>query len=298
VSVTVIVGILIATGGTYLALTERASSGNSPTAEESSDGESSPKFSIPRSVVYQAAIFVGLAILGLSHASHYEPLPRSILAGGMRGTVFGLGACLTLAGAIGVVFSSTARAVVLSAAILGTGGATVLGVSGNAIVGGLLLAGAALCGWWLHAYLPGKSATKHPQKDDRANIETAIERALNDDSPSTPEPLLASVAVVLFCWILGSTLQLAVEEGTGSKTAMSGSSRALPRPAFDGSARQNTGDRPGMTNATETTASKSSRDDTLFWCAAGLLAATIGLGYSRAECKFDTPQAAETDNSV
>ena len=297
-SVTVIVGILIASCGTYFALTERASSGNSPAAEESSDGESSPRFSIPRSVVYQAAIFVGLAILGLSHASHSEPLPRSILAGGMRGAVFGLGACLTLAGAIGVVFSSTARAVVLSAAILGTGGATVLGVSGNAIVGGLLLAGAALCGWWLHANSPGKSAANHSHKDDRINNETAIERALNDDSPSTPEPLLASVAVVLFCWILGSTLQLAVEEGTGSKTAMGGFSRALPRPAFDSSAQRNASNGPGMTNATESTANQSSRDDTLFWCAAGLLAATIGLGYSRAESKFDTSPAAETDNSV
>ena len=221
-----------------------------------------------------------------------------MLTGGMRGIVFGQGACLVLAGAIGVVFSSTARAVVLSAAILGTGGATVLGVSGNAIIGGLLLAGAALCGWWLHASFHSKSAANHSQPGDRENNETAIERALNDDLQSTPEPLLTSVAIVLFCWILGSTLQSAVEEGTGSKMVMSGSSRALPRPAFDSSAQQNASDGPDVTNATDSTSTRSSRDNTLFWCAASLLVATIGLGYSRAESKFDTSPAAEADNSV
>ena len=297
-SVTEIVGILLAAGGMYFALIERASSGNSPVEKETSDGESSPKFSISRSAVFQSAIFAGLAILGLSHSSCAELLPRSMLTGGMRGIVFGQGACLVLAGAIGVVFSSTARAVVFSAAILGTGGATVLGVSGNAIIGGLLVAGAALCGWWLYASFHSKSAANHSQPGDRENNETAIERALNDDLQSTPEPLLTSVAIVLFCWILGSTLQSAVEEGTGSKMVMSGSSRALPRPAFDRSAQQKASDGPDVTNATESTSTRSSRDNTLFWCAAGLLVATIGLGYSRAESKFDTSPAAEADNSV
>ena len=89
VSVTEIVGILLATGGMYFALTERASSGNSPVEKETSGGESSAKFSIPRSAVFQSAIFAGLAILGLSHSSCPELLPRSMLADGMRGIVFG-----------------------------------------------------------------------------------------------------------------------------------------------------------------------------------------------------------------
>jgi hypothetical protein len=277
-----ILGILIATGGMYFSLTDRASSDKSPAEEESPTDASSPKFAIPRSVVYQAAIFVGLAILGLAHASHTEPLPRSVLADGMRGTVFYLGACLALVGAVGVVFSSNPRAVVLSAAILGIGGATVLGVSGNAIVGGLLLAGAALCGWWLHKNPQSKSTAKHPQQGEQPIDDTDIEQALSGNSQPTPEPLLTSVAVVLFCWILGSTLQSAVEEGTGSKAAMSGSSRALPRPAFEGSARHAI-DGSGKTDKSASISEKSSRDDTLFWCAAGLLAATIGLGYSRTE---------------
>lgn len=287
----------------YFSLTERASSDKSLAAKETLADAAPPKFAIPRSVVYQAAIFVGLAILGLSHTSHAEPLPRSVLADGMRGTVFYLGACLALAGAVGVVFSSNARAVVLSAAILGTGGATVLGVSGNAIVGGFLLAGAALCGWWLHRNPLTRSAARLPQQGDRANDETAIERALSGDSSSTPEPLLTSVTVVLFCGILGSTLQSAVEEGTGSKSAMSGSSRALPRPAFEVSAQQDRAqqdaiDGSGKTDASASKSKDLSHDDTLFWCAAGLLAATIGLGYSRADSGFDVSQAAETDDSV
>ena len=83
VSVTEIVGILLATGGMYFALIERASSGNSPVEKETSGGESSPKFLIPRSAVFQSAIFAGLAILGLSHSSCPELLPRSMLADGM-----------------------------------------------------------------------------------------------------------------------------------------------------------------------------------------------------------------------
>lgn len=278
-SVTVIAGILIAICGMYLSLAERSSEGKSEPRKEPTDDTSPARFVIPRSTIYQAVTFVGLAILGVSQASVPNSLARSILADGMRVTVFYLGACLTLAGAVGVVFSSTARSVVLSAAILGTGGATVLGVSGNAIVGGILLAGAALCGWWLHAGSRHPIGTTARTRDEPTDQGSTIERALSRGSQPVAEPVLTSVAVVLFCWVLTSTLQSAVQEGAGSTTTMTGSSRALPRPAFTATADSNHQLKSDDTVARNSGVSQ--RENALFWCAAGLLAATIGLGYPR-----------------
>lgn len=279
VSVTVIVGILIAVCGMYLSLSDGSPGQDSPIDKPSTGDDVPARFTMPRSTIYQAATFVGLAILGVSQASVPDSLSRSVLADGMRGTVFCLGACLVLAGAVGVIFSSTARSVVLSAAILGTGGATVLGVSGNAIIGGTLLAGAALCGWWLHS----TSEHRRPQSEQSGREQSprfaAIDQALSRDSKPVAEPLLTSVAIVLFCWILTSTLQSVVQEGAGSTTTMSGSSRALPRPAF-ATARASS-HQPKSDDVSATKSEASSRETALFWCAAGLLAATVGLGYSR-----------------
>lgn len=279
-SVTVIAGILIAACGMYLSLTERSSAHDAPIKKTPADDTSPTRFVIPRSMIYQGAIFVGLAILGISQASVPESLSRSILADGMRGTVFYLGACLALAGAVGVVFSSTTRSVVLSAAILGTGGATVLGVSGNAIAGGILLIGAALCGWWLHTTSQRRASPAVQPRDDQANQSSAIDRALTRNEQPVAEPLLTSVAVVLLCWTLTSTLQSAVQEGAGSTTTMSGSARALPRPAF---APIEDSNRQPKTDDVESKFAPSPRENALFWCAAGLLAATVGLGYSRSD---------------
>jgi len=281
VSVIVLVGILITIAGMYLALAEHDSDQDSAPEATKADDTTSQRFQITRSAVAQALIFIGLATLGLSHAATGESTGRSILADGMRGTVFYLGAGLSLAGAIGVVFSTSARGVVLSAAVLGTGGATVLGVSGNAIVGGLLLAGAALCGWWLHSQNEAISEVKAENDDVDSGFGAAD--AIATGSLRTPEPLLTSVAIVLFCWLLGSTLQAAVHEGTHLKVPMIGSSRALPRAAFSVDAQRDGGRVPGPTDQTVNSTPERFRDDALFWCAAGLLAATIGLGYSRIE---------------
>ena len=290
-SVTVLVGILIAIAGMYLALAEHGldqgfGSGETTSGETTVDDAASKRIQFTRPVVAQALIFIGLVTLGLSQADASGATGRSILADGMRGTVFYLGAALSLAGAIGVVFSTSARAVVLSAAVLGTGGATVLGVSGNAIVGGLLLAGAALCGWWLHVQNEVAEVVSEVEIDKgngSADATSGLDDAIATDLLSTPEPLLTSVAIVLFCWLLGSTLQGAVHEGTHLKVPMIGSSRALPRAAF-AVAGQPDGARDGAAaDQAENSSSERSRDDALFWCAAGLLAATIGLGYSRTE---------------
>ena len=280
-SVTVIAGILIAICGMYLSLAERSSTKNSEPAKETPDKSSPAGFAVPRSTIYPAVTFVGLAMLGISQASVPESLTRSVLADGMRGTVFSLGACLALAGAVGVVFSSTARAAVLSAAVLGTGGATVLGVSGNAIVGGILLVGAALCGWWLHTSSRHRTEPTDRSPDKQTDRYSVIERALPQDSQPVAEPLLTSVAVVLFCWILTSTLQSAVQEGVGSTTTMSGSSRGLPRPAFAATGDSNR--QPKTDDSATSKSAPSPRENALFWCAAGLLAAAVGLGYSRIE---------------
>lgn len=276
-SITVIAGILIAACGMYLSLAERSSARDAPIKKTPADDTSPARFTIAHSMIYQGAIFVGLAILGISQASVPESLTRSVLANGTRGTVFYLGASLALAGAVGVVFSSTARSVVLSAAILGTGGATVLGVSGNAIVGGILLIGAALCGWWLHTNSQRRAGPATQPPDDQSS---AIDRALTQDVQPVAEPLLTSVAFVLFCWVLTSTLQSTVDEGAGSTGTMSGSSRALPRPAFAATGDSN--HQPKVDDVASKFA-PSPRENALFWCAAGLLAATVGLGYSRSD---------------
>jgi hypothetical protein len=293
VSVTVIAGILIAICGMYLSLAERSSTENSEPAKETPDKSSPAGFAVPRSTIYQAVTFLGLAILGISQASVPESLTRSVLADGMRGTVFYLGACLALAGAVGVVFSSTARSVVLSAAVLGTGGATVLGVSGNAIVGGILLTGAALCGWWLHTSSRHRTEPTDQSTDKQTDQHSIIEQALTQDSQPVAEPLLTSVAVVLFCWVLTSTLQSAVQEGAGSTTTMSGSSRALPRPAF--AATEDSNHQPKADDSATSKSAPSPRDNALFWSAAGLLAATVGLGYSRAGSEEECSLSPETE---
>ncbi|NQV23465.1 MAG: hypothetical protein HQ518_03765 [Rhodopirellula sp.] len=287
-SVTVVVGSLIAITGMYLSLTERTAHDSPkqdtpPKQDRDSETLGSTRWPVPGSIIFQSLIFIGLAILGLAHSATGELPVVSVLSPGTRGSVFYLGATLTLAGAIGVVLASTARSVALSAAILGTGGATVLGVAGSAITGGFLLAGAALCGWWLHAESRSRVDSTSSPPNGQTSQPSVMDRALNRDSNSIPEPLLTSVAIVLFCWVLGSTLQSAVEEGTGSNAAMRGSTRALPRPAFDASAKRNTTSSNENGNVNVTHSHSSSRDNALFWCATGLLAATIGLGYSRAE---------------
>ncbi len=293
-SVTVLVEILIAIAGLYLALAEHDSGKDSAARKTTADDPTSPRFQITRPAVAQSLIFVGLATLGLSQSDASESTARSILADGMRGTVFYLGACLSLAGAIGVVFSTSARSVVLSAAVLGTGGATVLGVSGNAIVGGLLLAGAALCGWWLHSQ--NEAASKATQEEDQESSESGAVGSIATGPLRTPEPLLTSVAIVLFCWLLGSTLQAAVHEGTHLKVPMIGSFRALPRAAFSIDAQRDGGRVPGPTDQAVNSSPERSRDDALFWCAAGLLAATIGLGYSRTARKNERSLSAEVEH--
>ncbi len=280
-SVTVLAGILIAIAGMYLALAEHDSNQDSAREERKTADKSLRKFPVTRLAVAQTLIFIGLATLGLSQSNASESTGRSILADGMRGTVFYLGACLSLAGAIGVVFSTSARAVVLSATVLGTGGATVLGVSGNAIVGGLLLAGAALCGWWLHSQNEAASKEKLDKDIEQTDSGSGVEVSITTGPLRTSEPLLTSIAVVLLCWLLGSTLQAAVYEGTHLKVPMIGSSRALPRAAFSVDAQRDGGRVPGPTDQTVNSTPERFRDDALFWCAAGLLAATIGLGYSR-----------------
>ena len=279
-SISAFVGILIATSGVYLALTRMTFSHQPSSRVENSAIPISPRFSIPHTAVYQTLVFVGLAMLGISHAATGELATASAFAGGVRSSVFYLGAGLALAGAIGVVFASKGKTVALSAAILGTGSATVLGVSGNAVAGGFLLAGAALCGWWLH-HQSQRSVGATLTDLDESHDNSVIEHALSDGQQSIPEPLLTSITVVMFCWILGATLQSAIVEGTDAKSAMSGSVRALPRPAFNVETRQ----------------TESSRDDLLFWCAAGLLAAAAGLSGSRSggDCNFPCPaDSAET----
>ncbi len=281
VSITVFAGILTAICGIFLSLAERSSTQNSQPENRSTDNTSPASFAVPRSVIYQAVTFIGLAILGISQSTVPDSLTRSIFADGMRGTVFYLGASLALAGAVGVVFSSTARSVVLSTAILGTGGATVLGVSGNAIVGGVLLTGAALCGWWLHKTSEHRGTPTEDLKKEHSRPSSAIEQALSQDSKPIAEPLLTSVAIVLLCWVLTSTIQSAVQEGAGITTAMSGSLRALPRPVFATTKSSSHQLENESESAAATNSEPSLRETTLFWCAAGLLAATVMLGYSR-----------------
>lgn len=288
VSVTVLVGILIAIAGMYLTLAEHDADQESDPEGTATANAILQRFPITRSAVAQTLIFIGLATLGLSQSAASESTGRSILADGIRGTVFHLGACLSLAGAVGVVFSTSVRAVVLSAAVLGTGGATVLGVSGNTVTGGLLLVGAALCGWWLHSQNETASKAEFVKDIDLAESDPGVADSITTGPLRTPEPLLTSVAIVLFCWLLGSTLQSAVHEGTYLKVPMIGSFRALPRAAFSVNAQRNGIPNTEATHHVENSSPERSRDDALFWCAVGLLAATIGLGYSRTDRKEPT----------
>jgi hypothetical protein len=219
VSATVLIGILISISGIYLSLSERSKEHKSGSAGGAARLVL-PRFSITRSAAFQSLVFVGLAILGLAHSTSgelasWELAGTTVLASGLRSSIFFLGACLALAGSIGVVFALTARTVALSVAVLGTGAATVLGVSGNVIVSGFSLAVAAICGWWVHRQIRLPFADTF-STNNKSGGDAEIERALSDDRRSLPEPFLTSVAIVLFCWILGATLQTAVVDGHNS----------------------------------------------------------------------------------
>jgi hypothetical protein len=303
VSATVLIGILISISGIYLSLSERSKEHKSGSAGGAARLVL-PRFSITRSAAFQSLVFVGLAILGLAHSTSgelasWELAGTTVLASGLRSSIFFLGACLALAGSIGVVFALTARTVALSVAVLGTGAATVLGVSGNVIVSGFSLAVAAICGWWVHRQIRLPFADTF-STNNKSGGDAEIERALSDDRRSLPEPFLTSVAIVLFCWILGATLQTAVVEGTGTTAGMSGSLRALPRAAFEVNAVQNQSSSPdsGNTTSTESAAASASSRDWSFWCAAGLLAAAVGLGYSRSEGDHNVLHLSEADESA
>ncbi|MDA0282588.1 MAG: hypothetical protein O3B86_04455 [Planctomycetota bacterium] len=281
-NVTVLAGGLLSICGIYLSLCERAAGKSRQADDAELERQPDPRIRISRAAMFHGLTFCGLAMLGLSHAATDELTRPSPLVSGSRGSIFFFGAVLTLAGAIGIVFAPTARLVVLSVAVLGAGSATVLGVAGNVIAGAIALAGAAVCGWWLHRQtrrlLSGGTAG-----NGLSTNESTISRSLDDGQRSTPEPLLTSVAVVLFCWILGATLQSAVVTEAEPKSGMSSSSRALPRASYKAAsthAGNSTSDRPEV-GPTIAASSSRSLDDSLFWCAVGLLVATVGLGYSR-----------------
>ena len=125
-SVIVTAGILISVCGIYLSLCERAAGHELPDNDAESGNPDQQRFPIPRATIFHALTFVGLAILGLAHAATGELTRMSVIASGMRGSVFFVGAGLALAGAMGAVLAATARMVALSVAILGFGAAAVL----------------------------------------------------------------------------------------------------------------------------------------------------------------------------
>jgi hypothetical protein len=301
VSVIVPAGILISICGIYLSLSERAA-GLEPPDNDTEPGEpAQQRFPIPRATIFHSLTFVGLAILGLAHASTDELTTSSAIASGTRGSVFFLGASLALAGAIGAVFAATARMVALSVAILGVGAAAVLGVSGNALAGAISLTVAAVSAWWLHIQSRNSTEGHSP---DHANMKSnsGIPQALSVGRQNIPEPLLTSVAIVMFCWILGTSLHSAIVEESGVKSGMNGSSRALPRAAYEVEPAMNQGqhvtnDAGGQPGSRELASMGLSRDDWLFWCAAGLLVMTVGVGYLRSDSDHDCVQAAEADEA-
>jgi hypothetical protein len=284
VSVIVPVGILISICGIYLSLSERAT-GHEPPDNDAEPGEpDQQRFSIPRGMIFHVLTFVGMAILGLAHASTGELTGKSAIASGMRGSVFFLGASLALAGAIGAVLAATARMVALSVAVLGLGSSAVLGVSGNVLAGAIALIVAAVSGWWLHIQSRNSSQGNSPDHQN-TNSDSGIPQALSFGRHNIPEPLLISVAIVMFCWILGTSLHSAVVEESRVKSGMNGSGQNV---ISDG------GGEPG---SRELASTGPSRDDWLFWCAAGLLVATVGLGYLRADSDYNRVHASEADEA-
>jgi hypothetical protein len=276
VSVIVPVGILISICGIYLSLSERAT-GHEPPDNDAEPGEpDQQRFSIPRGMMFHVLTFVGLAILGLAHASTGELTGKSAIASGMRGSVFFLGASLALAGAIGAVLAATARMVALSVAVLGLGSSAVLGVSGNVLAGAIALIVAAVSGWWLHIQSRNSSQGNSPDHQN-TNSDSGIPQALSVGRHNIPEPLLISVAIVMFCWILGTSLHSAVVEESRVKSGMN--------------------DGGGELGSKELASTGPSRDDWLFWCAAGLLVATVGLGYLRADSDYNRVHASEADEA-
>lgn len=301
-SVIVTAGILISVCGIYLSLCERAAGHELPDNDAESGNPDQQRFPIPRATIFHALTFVGLAILGLAHAATGELTRMSVIASGMRGSVFFVGAGLALAGAMGAVLAATARMVALSVAILGFGAAAVLGVSGNAFAGAISLTIAAVSGWWLHIQSRNSPEGSSPGQEG-TNSDSGIPQALSVGRQNVPEPLLISVAVVMFCWILGSTLHSAVVEESGVKSGMNGASRALPRAAYEvGPARnpgQNVINEGGRErNANGLTSTGLSSDDWLFWCSVGLLVVTVGLGYLRSDGDYSRVHESEADETV
>lgn len=300
-SVIVPVGILISICGIYLSLSERAT-GHEPPDNDAEPGEpDQQRFSIPRGMIFHVLTFVGMAILGLAHASTGELTGKSAIASGMRGSVFFLGASLALAGAIGAVLATTARMVALSVAVLGLGSSAVLGVSGNVLAGAIALIVAAVSGWWLHIQSRNSSQGNSPDHQN-TNSDSGIPQALSFGRHNIPEPLLISVAIVMFCWILGTSLHSAVVEESRVKSGMNGSPRALPRAAYEVEPVRSPGqnvisDGGGEPGSRELASTGPSRDDWLFWCAAGLLVATVGLGYLRADSDYNRVHASEADEA-
>lgn len=283
-------GILISICGLYLSLHNY--SHRQQTAPETSDVPTNTRFLLSRPVIFAILAFCGLAMLGLAHASSGDLEITSPVLSGMHGTVFFFGAGLALAGALGSVLSRTSRNVVMSLAVLGTGTATVLGVSGNVVGGSLSLTGAAVCGWWLHRQ------NHHLESSDRRyNTDSTNSRMLDVDDTAVAEPLLTSIAVVLFCWILGAALHSAVAEESIANLEMRGSKRALPRVAYKvGSPLSSTAKSEGDDAQTlSASATDPLSDRWMFWCAAGLLAVTVGLGYSRSD--VNKSRCAETENA-
>lgn len=171
------------------------------------------------------------------------------------------------------------------------------GVSGNLVMSGFLLLTAAVCGAWVYRQAEVRFESESSTQDSRDEI-AVVESNLNEERRTVPEPFLTSVAVVLFCWLLGSTWQMAVAEGNSANTDMNGSSRALPRAAFN----VNVSETPATGSAhghSETASNGRTVHDWRFRVAAGLLAAALGPGYSRSERSMNVtpPMGTETDES-
>lgn len=298
----ILIGIVISIAGIYRSLNDLViRRESSPTVPESVRN-TSWRTAIPRSAQNAALVFAGLAVLGLSHSTlrHTDPVTSAtatFLSSGVGSGVFFLGAIGVLAGAIGAVFASSVRAVVRSIAVLGLGAAMVFGVSGNRVMTGFLLLTAAVCGAWSYRQTVAWLGSK-PSREDRSDHIAVDHSGLDNARRAVPEPFLTSVAVVLFCWLLGSTWQMAIAEGDRTSTDMRGSSRALPRTTFHMSVSDGRATGSGS-GPQETASGHRAVHDWRFWVAAGLLAAALGPGYSRSERLMNAipPTVTETGES-
>lgn len=173
----------------------------------------------------------------------------------------------------------------------------VFGVSGNRVMTGFLLLTAAVCGAWSYRQTTAWLGSKPSRGNCSDNI--AVDHSdLYNERQSVPEPFLTSVAVVLFCWLLGSTWQMAIAEGDRASTGMRGSSRALPRTTFNVDVSEGRATGSGS-DVHETASGRRVVHDWGFWVAAGLLAAALGPGYSRSERLMNAilPTVTETSDS-